>query len=225
MKPVTAEIAPCPAPGATKASVALVEAMWMEQDAQKLPSPPPPPSRCVSAALGGDAEAFGRLIDRCERACLAIAYGVTRDAHLAADAVQEACLKGWHAREALREPERFESWLLSIVRRCATDLVRKRKPMRLLDAAAKEGAIDPPAGTATPVEAAAARERDETVRQVIGELDESSRIAVAMRFYDGRPSSDIAQALGCSPAAVDMRLKRVRERLATLLEARGLDEE
>lgn len=201
--------------------------MWIEQEAQEPSSRPPGPgdSGPVSAALGGDAEAFGRLTERCERACLAMAYAVTRDAHLAADAVQEACLKGWHARRTLREPGRFESWLLSIVRRCATDLVRRRRPMRLVDSEAKEGATDPPAAAPTPLEAAATRERDEAVRQVIDELDESSRIAVALRFYDGRTSSDIAGVLGCSPAAVDMRLKRARERLATLLAARGLDEE
>lgn len=198
-----------------------------EQDAQQPPCPRPreTESAYIGAALGGDAEAFGRLIGRCERACLAVAFAVTRDAHLAADAVQEACLKGWRARRTLREPERFETWLLSIVRRCATDQVRRRKPVRLLDASATAHGVDPPAAVATPLERVASREREEVVRQVIDDLDEPSRIAVAMRFYDGRPSSEIAQVLGCSPAAVDMRLKRARERLAGLLEARGLNAE
>ena len=49
------------------------------------------------------------------------------------------------------------------------------------------------------------------------ELDEETRLAVSMRFYDAAASKEIAAVLGCSPAAVDMRLKRGREKLRELL--------
>lgn len=161
----------------------------------------------VRQALAGDSAAFGELIDRYERASLAVAYSTTRDAASAADAVQEACLKAWHKRQSLADPERFAGWLLHIVRRCALDQIRSRKPVQAL-----EGAREPGIG-----EDASRRlirqENDQRVRQALDELDDESRLAVVMRYYDNAPARDIAEILGCSPAAVDMRLKRARDKL------------
>ena len=161
-------------------------------------------------AVAGDADAFGELIERHERAALAVAYAVTRRGAKAADAVQEACLKAWQKRQSLAEPEKFAAWLLNIVRRCAVDQLRRGgrnfEPLSVDPAA--EGA------TSDPLER---REQEDEVRRAMDELDEETRLAVSMRFYDASSSKDIAAVLGCSPAAVDMRLKRGRDKLRELL--------
>ncbi len=162
------------------------------------------------AAIGGDASAFGELIDRYERLALATAYGCCRDSTKAADAVQEACLLAWRKRHTLADPAKFGGWLMGIVKRCAIDQVRRgrmRLPPPEVVVMAAPSADDE----------AEARERGEQVRLVLEELDEPTRIAVAMRYYDDCPSREIAEALGCSPAAVDMRLKRARDVLRTRL--------
>lgn len=197
------------------AVTAQSQATWMTdaQPAQASPQAHPSaedePGRLVRLALEGDAMAFGELIDRHERAALAVAYSATRDASLAADAVQEACLKAWHKRASLADPQRFAGWLLHIVRRCALDQLRSRKPVQSLT-----GAEAGPAGethdASTPM---MKREEDQRVREALDELDDESRLAVVMRYYDGCAAKEIAQVLGCSPAAVDMRLKRARDRL------------
>jgi RNA polymerase sigma-70 factor (ECF subfamily) len=56
-------------------------------------------------------------------ACLRI----TRDADLAADAVQEALLKAWHRREDFRGEAALDSWIHRIALNAAIDLVRRRK--------------------------------------------------------------------------------------------------
>lgn len=167
------------------------------------------PGRLVRLALEGDARAFGELIDRHERAALAVAYSATRDTSLAADAVQEACLKAWHKRASLADPQRFAGWLLHIVRRCALDQLRSRKPVQTLTGA-EAGAAGQANDASTPM---IKREQDQRVREALDELDDESRLAVVMRYYDGCGAREIAQVLGCSPAAVDMRLKRARDRL------------
>jgi RNA polymerase sigma-70 factor (ECF subfamily) len=56
-------------------------------------------------------------------ACLRI----TRDADLAADAVQEALLKAWHRRDDFRGEAALDSWIHRIALNSALDLVRRRK--------------------------------------------------------------------------------------------------
>ena len=56
-------------------------------------------------------------------ACLRI----TRDAELAADAVQEALLKAWHRRAEFRGEAALDSWIHRIALNAAIDLIRRRK--------------------------------------------------------------------------------------------------
>jgi RNA polymerase sigma factor (sigma-70 family) len=56
-------------------------------------------------------------------ACLRI----TRDADLAADAVQEALLKAWNHRDEFRGEAALDSWIHRIALNAAIDLTRKRK--------------------------------------------------------------------------------------------------
>src|SRR5687767_4245028 len=56
-------------------------------------------------------------------ACLRI----TRDADLAADAVQEALLKAWNRRDDFRGEAALDSWIHRIALNTAIDLTRRRK--------------------------------------------------------------------------------------------------
>ncbi|HJY35811.1 MAG TPA: RNA polymerase sigma factor [Steroidobacteraceae bacterium] len=57
-------------------------------------------------------------------ACLRI----TRDADLAADAVQEALLKAWDRRDEFRGESDLDTWIHRIALNAAIDLMRRRKP-------------------------------------------------------------------------------------------------
>jgi len=62
-------------------------------------------------------------------ACLRI----TRDADLAADAVQEALLKAWDRRDEFRGESELDTWIHRIALNAAIDLMRRRKPQALTD--------------------------------------------------------------------------------------------
>jgi RNA polymerase sigma-70 factor (ECF subfamily) len=64
-------------------------------------------------------ERSGRWYNACLR--------ITRDADLAADAVQEALLKAWHRRDEFRGDAALDSWIHRIALNSAIDLVRRRK--------------------------------------------------------------------------------------------------
>ena len=73
-------------------------------------------------------------------ACLRI----TRDAELAADAVQDALLKAWARREEFRGDAALDSWIHRIALNAAIDLTRRRKT-RAEDELDEEGFEAPPA--------------------------------------------------------------------------------
>jgi RNA polymerase sigma-70 factor (ECF subfamily) len=66
---------------------------------------------------------LGERSVRWYNACLRI----TRDADLAADAVQDALLKAWHRRDEFRGEAALDSWIHRIALNAAIDLTRRRK--------------------------------------------------------------------------------------------------
>jgi len=64
-------------------------------------------------------ERSGRWYNACLR--------ITRDADLAADAVQEALLKAWDRRDDFRGEAALDSWIHRIAVNAAIDLTRRRK--------------------------------------------------------------------------------------------------
>lgn len=174
----------------------------------------------VERARQNDPEAFAALIRAYERVALSIAYGILGDAAAACDVVQAAFYRAWKWLSDLREPERFGSWLCGIVRNLAIDVRRRRRITEPLATRkpvhAKERWIH------DPLEEACRREDHANVAAAITRLDEVSRMAVVMRYYEDLSSSQIGQLLQISPQAVDMRLSRARKRLKTLLNADAL---
>ena len=67
----------------------------------------------VSRARGGDHDAFAVLVDEALARLDAAARLIVRDTELARDAVQDAMLKAWRQLPTLREPERFDAWLIA----------------------------------------------------------------------------------------------------------------
>lgn len=187
---------------------------------------PTSPGELVRRAQGGSADAFEELIRRYERMALSVAYSVLGSGGEAGDVVQEGFLRAWQRLADLKEPEKFGSWVCGIVRHFALDVRRRRARGGGGPGGGGDGnAVAAPAGpsmrlvTDDPVEALGREEDLEQVRRAVAALDETSRTAVVMRYYDGRSSKEIGEHLGLAPAAVDMRLSRARRQLKEFLEA------
>ena len=173
------------------------------------------PHDLVLQARGGDTTAFAELIRRYERTALSVAYGCVGDASTAGDVAQEAFLRAWRRLGELKEPDRFGAWLTRIVRNLAADHIRRRPFQQVENMEVLEG-IEP--SRSDPTADLDRAEMKHRIDQALHSLDETTRSAVVLRYYDGLPSKRIGELLGLSPAAVDMRLSRgraeLREKLA-----------
>ena len=173
----------------------------------------------VRDAVARDAPAFAALIRRYERVVLSVAFGVLNNSDAAADVAQDSFLRAWQRLSELNEPARFATWICGIARNLAIDVRRKNKRLQssidaegndLLDASFDEKAEEP----------LAILDQGERLAQVaaaVQSLDDITRPAVILRYYDGLSSKEIGEILGMSPAAVDMRLSRARQVLKKVL--------
>ncbi len=178
----------------------------------------------VRRAQQRDAPAFTRLIARHERAALAMAYGLLGDPNAAGDVVQEAFVRAWERLADLKEPSRFGPWLCGIVRNMAIDALRRSRnePKAGSETPAVQDARHPLGygDCPDPSDDLARRERDAALAAAIESLDDVSRSAIVLRYYDGLSSKQIGDLLDLAPAAVDMRLTRARRHLRQRL---GID--
>jgi RNA polymerase sigma-70 factor (ECF subfamily) len=149
-----------------------------------------------------------RLFDALRPDLLRFAQWLTRDRALAEDVVQEALLRAWRSRDALKDPGSARSWLLTIVRREHARLYeRKRLELVSLNEALEN-------------ESSAFASRDETdihaLRHAILQLPIEYREPLTMQVLGGFSVEEIARELNLTASAVLTRLFRARNKLRTL---------
>jgi RNA polymerase sigma-70 factor (ECF subfamily) len=162
--------------------------------------PPEIPVPLNSAPVGVE-----RLFEGLRPELLRFAWWLARDRAVAEDVVQEALLRAWRSRDALKDPAAARGWLLTIVRREHARLYeRKRLEVTDLDAvvAAEDSRL-------------AAEGSDELVglRRAITQLPDEYRVPLVMQVLGGFTTDEIAKELALSTAAVLTRLFRARNRL------------
>ena len=173
---------------------------------------------------GGDESALASLYDRwCDRVN-SLAVHLLRDARDAEDIVEETFWQAW------RSAARYDAargtvgaWLLTITRSRALDRIRakRRRP--------EDTTLDDVPETAAPGENAAdAVVSDETgriVRAAMAELPAEQRQALELAYFNGLSQSEIAektgQPLGTIKTRMRLAMNKLRERLASLKEARA----
>ncbi|HZN38712.1 MAG TPA: sigma-70 family RNA polymerase sigma factor [Planctomycetota bacterium] len=135
------------------------------------------------------------------------------------DVVQEVLLAAWRHRQTFRGEASLGTWLTRIAIRKAQNHVRAATVRRRLFGWWLPSAADEPAAPALADDVHAAQ-LDRTQR-AMHRLAQKDREVLVLRYLEQRDMAQIADALGCSRAAVDARLTRARQRLRAEL---GLEE-
>ncbi len=142
----------------------------------------------VERAQRGDHDAFALLAGASVARLDAAARLILRDHELARDAVQEGFIRAWRNLPTLRDPDRFDAWLRSLVSRSCLDVLRRRgrRPIEV-----ELLPIDSPtvADMATVI-----ADRD-LLEVALRRLQPEQRAVVVMHYYLGMPLPDVAAAL------------------------------
>lgn len=174
-------------------------------------TPVPSDDDLIAAAIAGNADAFGCLVERYERAVYHLAYRTLRDVEDAKDAAQEAFFKAYRALRTFRPGATFSTWIFTITYHACCDRLNRRKRFsgdQLPDRA------DPSAGPEQQTEAADDAQR---LRSAIDTLPEKYRTVITLFHLQGKQYEDIAAVLGLPMGTVKTHLFRAKELLRRAL--------
>jgi RNA polymerase sigma-70 factor (ECF subfamily) len=166
----------------------------------------------IEQVLGGDVEAYSRLVDRHYDRCARIAVRILGNREDAEEALQDAFLRAFRALEDYEDRERFAAWLTRIlVNQCRTMLERTRRREAVfldVDPRALDLVADgSPRGGAWP-----------ELEHALAQLPLEQREAVVLKYADDLTYEEMARITGAGESALKMRVQRAFARLRALLQ-------
>lgn len=157
----------------------------------------------IERAVAGDEVAFARIVAIHHEDMARIAYFVSGDLDVAADAGQAAWAITWRRLGTLRDPARLKAWLMSVAANEARQIMRSQRRR-----AVRELTVDGPASSRDPDRAALI-----DLANAVADLDPKDRTLIGLRYIADLDSEAIGRELGLSASGVRVRLHRLLARL------------
>lgn len=162
----------------------------------------------VTAARGGNDDAFATLIKRHERKVFAMASRFFERREDVEEAAQDTFLRAWSHLGSWRSDAPFEHWLTRICLNCCyRRLSRTPKTTELVEADLGSHRHDPTVAL--------------EVRTLLRSLDPRDRFLLVLLEVEGWSTAEIAEKLGWSRTNVKVRAFRARRQLRARLEVPG----
>ena len=185
-------------------------------------------ARLIQDALGGDLDAFNRLVLAYQDMAFNLAYRMLSDDAAAEDAAQTAFISAYRNLRSYRGGS-FKAWVMRMVTNTCYDELRRRhrRPTLALEPANPEDEeeIESPTWLAddgpSPEEQIETRELEDAIQHCIQDLPEDFRAIVIMVDVQGFDYSEASQATGKPLGTIKSRLARARLRLRDCLSGFG----
>lgn len=172
----------------------------------------------VLRAREGDRDAFEQIFHQRFETLRRYVGSIVRDGDRTQDVLAEAFADAWRDLPRLRDPERFDGWLLRIAHRRAIDELRRHRPIAALEAA---GELTDERRDASPAEMAEAAADAERVRDALADLPDAQREVVTLRYLHDLSYERIAREMGRTNDAVRQLHQRAIGRLRRTLDRAG----
>jgi len=179
--------------------------------------------KLVLAAQKGDVNAFNQLVLDYQGLAYNVAYRILGNADKAADATQDAFLRGYRALHQFRGGS-FKTWLLRIVTNCCYDQLRvlQRRPTSPIDDLVEddEHSTILEDSSESPQEHVERLELDGFIQEALEALPEDQRVVLVMSDIEGMSYEEIAEVTSVALGTVKSRLSRARGKLRDYLQER-----
>ncbi len=177
----------------------------------------------VTAALGGELEAFNQLVTLYQDYLFSMTVRVVRDPDVSEEAVQEAFFSAYRNLERFNGPS-FRAWLTRIAINAARDMLRKRKrrPSEPYPEWEDDSWQPPAPATDGPEQVALAQQQRVAIARCMEGISEDQRAAIVLFDVEGYGYPEIAAITNVSVGTVKSRIHRgrlaLRDCLAPLME-------
>jgi len=180
----------------------------IEDEGRRSDGVPPGPGDgdLVGRILGGEVEAYRPLVERYQRAVLALSTRLLGPGGDAEDLAQESFVRAYRYLPGLKERDRFGPWLFQVVRSLARDRIRSREAERKAIERRKE------------VLRWAAVPGGEGVGSALYRLPPEEYQVLRMRYFEGMSYEEIAERRSMTFSQVDHLIRKARERLGRIVE-------
>lgn len=140
------------------------------------------------------------------------------DAGMARDAASETFLVAWRRIEDIPAGDQALPWLYGVARRVLANQYRSRKRQRRLVLRIGGQRSDPVPDPETQV---LRRAEEQEVVDALSRLRPADQELLRLAVWEELPHGEIGEILGCSAHAVDQRIRRASQRLASELKRSG----
>lgn len=141
-----------------------------------------------------------------------IAFGITRDYHLAQDVVQETFFKAFRKIDTIVDEAKLRSWLSAIASRTAIDFVRKEK--RRKEVLETEITYQEVASHKNVEEEVNSLLLQNEITKAFGVLNANQQSVLHLKVVEGMKEKEIAEALHLNQNNVKTVLYRARKKLS-----------
>jgi RNA polymerase sigma-70 factor (ECF subfamily) len=175
--------------------------------------PQPHDSELVARTLRGDGRAFRELIERHHAMAYAAVRAVLGDRDEVQDVMQVVYLKAYQGLATFRGEARFSTWLYQIARREALDVSSKRR-VETMDIDTVEIAAP---GHHAPDTAVRERSERAWIDAALGELDETYRTAIELRYMAEKSYEEIGQIMGIPEGTAKTYVHRAKAEMKKIM--------
>lgn len=164
----------------------------------------PTDSELVIRAVAGDDRAFDALVSRYRSRVYYLALSKVGNAEAARDLAQEAFVQAYLSLSALRESEKFGSWLAAIASNLSAGYLRRPRELVL----PVDQILDMRCGDLPIIPAG-----DDSTREILQTLPDGARTAAVLYFVQEMRMNEIAEFLGIALSAVKSRIRTARSHI------------
>lgn len=166
-----------------------------------------------------DADALSLLYDRYHRLVFSVAIHIVGDEATAEDITLDTFTRVWERADSYDPAQAsFSTWLTSIARNRAIDIVRRRSARPAIsDLDWSDVSASLTAGGPTPEESTSRSLRRERIRAAVEELPDNQRQALILAFFGGYTHREIAEKLDEPLGTVKTRIRLAMLKLKEVL--------
>lgn len=175
-------------------------------------------TEAVQKAMKGDQEAYTYLYEKTYTKCFYLAKKFLNSEHTAQDIVQDAYVKAFKSLDTLEDPEKFQSWIGTIVSNLAKNELKRRKVTLFSETENEDGQdiSDTFVDDRVSVQPEVVMDQNETTRlmkEIIDTLTDEQRICVTMFYMEQMSVKEMASVLEVSENTVKSRLNYGRQKI------------